>query len=440
MKKNIIYSLLLALSLIGLQSCLHDDTKLFDKPTAVRLDQAVKETRELLEGADAGWQLNYYTGRNYSNGANTLLFKFKDGKVVIMGDNFGAEETATSTYDIVKDEGLVLSIDTYNKIIHPLTEASLGVPEGQQGDYEFIILRETPDSIFLRGKRWRNNMVLTRMNKDTNWESYMTELYKLKGALTSNSFHFMVDKDTLAEGNIDVNTNRLKVELQGVKYNIPFTFNDKGIELQSPLLVNGEKHTAFVWNAETNTFTSGNLSAIMFIPQGYKSIDFWYGTWTISFTNPSRQRLVVKLNLTPGNGKTFMKAQLNVHASQGRLSSDVSYNLLVAYNASDGTISIGAQSVTDPTGKFAGGIRLTPVATVGKKTDITEDGELIFKWDEELQQAVCVSAANESRPVNGLLGVGLADNLQPIVSEQGEAARAFFIPLITDLKNHKPLN
>ena len=135
-----------------------------------------------------------------------------------------------------------------------------------------------------------------------------------------------------------------------------------------------------------------------------------------------------------------MKAQLNVHASQGRLSSDVSYNLLVAYNASDGTISIGAQSVTDPTGKFAGGIRLTPVATVGKKTDITEDGELIFKWDEELQQAVCVSATNESRPVNGLLGVGLADNLQPIVSEQGEAARAFFIPLITELKNHKPLN
>lgn len=80
MKKNIIYSLLLALSLIGLQSCLHDDTKLFDKPTAVRLDQAVKETRELLEGADAGWQLNYYTGRNYSNGANTLLFKFKTEK------------------------------------------------------------------------------------------------------------------------------------------------------------------------------------------------------------------------------------------------------------------------------------------------------------------------------------------------------------------------
>ena len=114
--------------------------------------------------------------------------------------------------------------------------------------------------------------------------------------------------------------------------------------------------------------------------------------------------------------------------------------MLVDYNASDGTIIIGEQSVTDPTGKFAGGIRLTPVATVGKKTDITEDGELIFKWDEELQQAICVSAANESRPVNGLLGVGLADNLQPIVSEQGEAARAFFIPLITDLKNHKPLN
>ena len=84
-----------------------------------------------------------------------------------MGDVLDPEEKATSDYAVVKDQGPTLSFNVYNKVIHPLAEAWLGNPDGIQGDYEFSILRATTDSIVLRGRKWKNEMVLTRLPKDT---------------------------------------------------------------------------------------------------------------------------------------------------------------------------------------------------------------------------------------------------------------------------------
>ena len=211
MKKLHIYLLLPLLSLL-LNACLKDNTEAFSTSTALRLDEAAKQSKELLESSETGWILNYYTGRDYSNAGRTLLLKFKDGKATIMGDLTGPEVTSKSDYDVVKDQGVVLTFNTNNEVLHSLTQAALREPEGKQGDYEFLILKQTQDSIYLRGKRWHNNMVLTKLPKDTNWEEYMTEALTVKESLAVNTFKFILGNDTISEGTIDPNSTRLNAQ------------------------------------------------------------------------------------------------------------------------------------------------------------------------------------------------------------------------------------
>ena len=58
---------------------------------------------------------------------------------------------------------------------------------GIEGDYEFLVLSTSNDTIRLRGKKWKNDMELIRMPEKTNWTSYLTSIYNLKEQLTLNS-------------------------------------------------------------------------------------------------------------------------------------------------------------------------------------------------------------------------------------------------------------
>lgn len=117
MKK--VYLLFMAIMLtLSLQSCLHDDKTTFDLPAADRIEKKVADYKALLESADDGWVMQYYTGKNYSYGGYTLLLKFKNGNVTAMGDVKDIEAQATSGYDVVKDLGPTLSFNGYNAVIH----------------------------------------------------------------------------------------------------------------------------------------------------------------------------------------------------------------------------------------------------------------------------------------------------------------------------------
>ena len=175
--KKILISLAIALVGFNFQSCsLHDETDLFGQSAAERVEEAVKADKALLESASNGWILRYYTGENYSGGGYTFLCSFKNGKVTVSGDVAESSATARSSYDIVKDRGPVLSFNTYNTILHALGTPTKANVDGGQGDYEFIIEKTTNDSIYLKGKKWGNEMVMTRMPEGKAWAEYLDEV------------------------------------------------------------------------------------------------------------------------------------------------------------------------------------------------------------------------------------------------------------------------
>ena len=173
------------------------------------------------------------------------MLKFKNGRVTATGDAGDPEEVVTSAYEVVKDQAPMLSFNVYNKVIHTLAEPWLGNPEGLQGDYEFTILKATADSMVIKGRKWKNEMVLTRLPENISWEEFMVGLIGVKDGMTVKTYNFIQGKDTLAQGTIDPDTRRLSVTIGQNTWDMPYCTNATGIVLREPIVIAGKPYQNF---------------------------------------------------------------------------------------------------------------------------------------------------------------------------------------------------
>lgn len=260
MRKKIYSILALGAALLMASCSLHDDKEYFDTPAAQRVEESVAADKALLESASNGWELHLWTGQNYTSGGYTYFMKFQNGKVTVAGDIAAPDYTTTSSYDILSDQGPVLSVDTYNEIFHYLAEPSMDDDDGQQQDYEFVILRTTNDSIYLRGKKWGNHMVMTRVADGVSWAD---EISKMQAAEDNFMLTFILRNGTDSVGTVELNSDEriMSVEKDGDYEDIPYYVSTDGIVLQHALKVGNDSTKTFAYNAETMNFTSTDSNA-----------------------------------------------------------------------------------------------------------------------------------------------------------------------------------
>ena len=407
----------LGLMVATLPSCLKDDKANFSGSPAARLDEAVKVNKQILESAPNGWSLGYYAGRNYSGPGFTLTLKFKDGKAYIMGDNKDATTVGVSEYDVVKDQGVVLTFPTYNSVIHELAGASQGYPEGLQGDYEFAILEANANFIRLRGKKWKNEMILTPIKNQTQ-EEFIQKVFTIREGMTTNNYHFILGKDTLSVGEVNVDTRRLTAKINNVSYDLPYNLTDTGLNLSSPIKIGTKEYSSFTWNEADKSFNSGDLSIRLYIPKSHKTIDFWANkTWVLQMDNlPGvRKRLVTTLHLSATRpGANMLEGEL--------IFMDRKYKLeAIPYDPSTGTISLVGQPITDA--RFSNGIAFLPVGE-GPNGPIpleahATDHRLTFTWNEEENRAVATGTQLSDGTVYGFVGAGYDQNNKAITDAKG---------------------
>ncbi len=416
MKKILMFTTALGLMVATLPSCLKDDKANFSGSPAARLDEAVKVNKQILESAPNGWALGYYAGRNYSGPGFTLTLKFKDGKAYIMGDNKDATTVGVSEYDVVKDQGVVLTFPTYNSVIHELAGASQGYPEGLQGDYEFAILEANANFIRLRGKKWKNEMILTPIKNQTQ-EEFIQKAFTIREGMTTNNYHFILGKDTLSAGEVNVDTRRLTAKINNVSYDLAYNLTDTGLNLSSPIKIGAKEYSSFTWNEADKSFNSGDLSIRLYIPKSHKSIDFWANkTWVLQMDNPPgvRRRLVTTLRLTAKQGANMLEGELTFIDKKYKLEA-------VPYDPSTGTISFVGQPINDA--RFPNGIAFIPVGE-GPNGPIpleahATDHRLTFTWNEEEGRAVATGTQLSDGTVYGFVGAGYDQNNKAITDAKG---------------------
>ena len=430
MKKILMFTTALGLMVATLPSCLKDDKANFSGSPAARLDEAVKVNKQILESAPNGWSLGYYAGRNYSGPGFTLTLKFKDGKAYIMGDNKDATTLGVSEYDIVKDQGVVLTFPTYNSVIHELAGASQGYPEGLQGDYEFAILEANANFIRLRGKKWKNEMILTPIKNQTQ-EEFIQKVFTIREGMTTNNYHFILGKDTLSAGEVNVDTRRLTAKINNVSYDLAYNLTDTGLNLSSPIKIGSKEYSSFTWNEADKSFNNGELSIRLYIPKSHKSIDFWANkTWILQMDNPPgvRKRLVTTLYLTAKPGSNTLEGELTFLDKKYKIGA-------IPYDPSTGTISLIGQPIPDA--RYANGIAFIPVGEgQGSPTLLDKQADshrLTFTWNEEENRAVATGTQLSDGTVYGFVGIAFGQE-GPLMDSQNKPISPIYMTNIQGMK------
>jgi hypothetical protein len=294
--KKIIYSMLVLVCTIFLQSCLHDNEDYFDQSAAERLSNAVSSDKSLLESATNGWHLEYYAGKDYQYGGYNYLVKFNKGKATVACE-LQSDTIITSDYDVVDDQGPVLTFNTYNAFMHYFAEPEQDNVEGLQGDYEFLIMKVTTDTLYLQGKKWGNQMILTRIPENTAWQSYMQSLTSMNDSMKYCTFKLCVNNDSVADVKINYPDDKdiTITDASGEKEST-FITTTTGLKLSEPITVSGQKIESLNFDVKKQQFSiEGNnvVSIQYYIPEGYHTLKYYEGSYY--FTDYYGEHYTVKL-------------------------------------------------------------------------------------------------------------------------------------------------
>ena len=256
---RILHTLVIALTALGAVSCANDEKELFSLPAAERIDQVVKKDRAALEASPNGWKFDYFLGRSYSGPGVAMMVTFRNGKATMASDASDTAVFYTADYDVVKDQGPVLTFNTFLAPIHSLAGGMASFPEGRQGDYEFSILSTSADTIRLRGKKWGNEMMLTRNPIGLKQDSVIMGAIKMRENMITDSIYLCHGKDTIPGAAFDLDNRHFDIH-GAVQLSSPMVFSPKGFTLAQPLHYKDQVYSDFTWNDSARTFSSADMT------------------------------------------------------------------------------------------------------------------------------------------------------------------------------------
>ena len=194
----------LVLATIACASCSRfQEDDLFEESAALRIEHNSDKLQEILVNAPQGWVIQYYTGRGISvfEGFN-LFAKFeKGGKVTVAGNhrflrdgNAGKYTEASSLYELIREDGLVLAFNTWNDVLTPFVDpvAFWAAPDiilkdgaGMQGDQNLVVTYMSENELRFRGERYNGQVRMVKADRD--WQTYIKDTETMKNLITSKA-------------------------------------------------------------------------------------------------------------------------------------------------------------------------------------------------------------------------------------------------------------
>ena len=267
---------LLTLLLLGACS-LHEEENFFNDSSANRMSEALKSYKEILVAPENGWLMQYYPGNHQAFGGYNLLVSFdENGSATIADELADADKSVTSLYTLKQSAGPALTFDSYNDIMHLLSEPVGGLG----GDFEFTIMSAAPDKVVMSGTKTRNMITLTPMPKERTWPSYLEGVLANQDAIFLGTFKLMVNGKEVGSVVQDYNVFTLTyngADERDPKVEIPFLYTDEGIKLYEPIIINGVAMSAFKSDVASVSFVCADAGVDAkleaFYPGGYRFYD-----------------------------------------------------------------------------------------------------------------------------------------------------------------------
>ena len=312
MKKyfNIFLLALVALASLTLVSCKNETEEIFDEDAITRLEKAKADFTNILTDKGGKWQMQYYANSNEPGYVYVMTFR-NDGSVTISGKNewIGYVEgeslkvptygSQTSLWDVITDNGPVLSFNSFNKYFHLFADPE-DIPSmsdedtdetgyGHEGDYEFDLMKYSGDTLYISGKKYGIDMIMTRLDAGIDDHVYMDEVV----AMADSFFNAKIPQVYMNLPNgtrwIIKNgaTSILKMFREGddeistaVNHNVIITHD--GLSFMNPLTIDGYTVQHFIRQADGSllcrndnqtTITADDLNKVFTIPTFVWKVD-----------------------------------------------------------------------------------------------------------------------------------------------------------------------
>lgn len=296
--KKAIYWAMLALTV--LTGCTGEEDLLFDQSAAERLNAASEKYSQLLSSSEGGWVIQYYPTNSDPNEDDEATYttgtcylwcaKFNKDMMVTVGmknyfssDQYGEDASA---WEIVTDNGPVLSFNSYNKCVHQFSDPDKhSIPNssknvwgvGVGGDYEFVIVDAPEDCsyVMLKGKKRATYNLMTPLPAGTDFKIYLAEVEAFTGKLFPAS---APNEDVLTVGGVKYNFNSGSTGIIGmypadgdaitetIKYPFGITKQGNGFHFRfrDKVTLNGQTVQDFVYDESRDVFVStDNAECIM---------------------------------------------------------------------------------------------------------------------------------------------------------------------------------
>lgn len=254
MSKHITY-IVLFIWLGFLSACRNEEADIFSASPAERLNKAIGDYQTVLTNAENGWEMDYFANEN--SPGYTLLVKFnKSGNAVLAARNElttnGAYEQDSCLFDIIGDNGPVLTFNTFSKILHVFSNPENPDGYGLKGDYEFVIVKAHSDTVWMKGKKYGAEILLCKMPSGVQWQQLADERSEFKTLLFSEkapALTMKVDKTnyTFSFGYSGVFSVK-RTGANAVAFDVPFIVTQDGIRLYEEIEIEGVKFRAFRLN------------------------------------------------------------------------------------------------------------------------------------------------------------------------------------------------
>lgn len=193
------YLVIIGLLAATFAACSRDEESLFDKSAAERAREAVENAFDVLTTAENGWEMAYFPNLEADAKGYNMVLKFnKNGNVSVTAKNMATTANkimtdTASTWVVKSDYGPLLSFDTYNDVFHAFSDPG-NDGAGMLGDYEFLILKATPELVLLKGKKHSAYTVMRPM-KTTDLAAYFASCEKLQKVLFGNNNIVTLNQD-----------------------------------------------------------------------------------------------------------------------------------------------------------------------------------------------------------------------------------------------------
>lgn len=211
-------SLMCATAAMLSTSCTFEQEDFFDESASLRITHLNEDIQSRLveqsAGENNGWVIQYFvagTDELDFEGFNLFGRFYKDNKVTLASNhrylrngNANKYTEHTSHYEMLAEEGPVLSFNTWNDILtvfeDPVSPTSApgslvkdGV--GMNGDHNLVLKSFNDDEIVFRGER--HSALVRFVPCDRSFEEYIAAVNEFKNSITSNTMNnFIVTNGT----------------------------------------------------------------------------------------------------------------------------------------------------------------------------------------------------------------------------------------------------